>query len=1472
MNNTYRLIWNELTASWVAVSEITAARGKRTSGVLLLAAVSLLTPSAQAQTPPDANQLPVGGQVVAGQAGITQSGAVMTIHQSTDRAAINWQRFDIGSAAQVNFVQPSSSSVALNRVTDPNPSQIFGRLNANGQVFLTNASGVYFAPGATVNVGALVATTHGISDADFMAGRHQFSRDGATGAVVNEGEISAALGGYVALLAPEVRNQGVVMAQLGTVALAAGEMFELQFDGQGGLSDIRVSPASVATLLENRHAIVAPGGLVILSAQAASQLQGGVIRHSGSIEASGIVDDGGVVRLLASDRIEASGSIHADAAAGSSGNGGEVLVIATLDNLDSHTAFSGSISARGGDAGGDGGFVETSASHFSLGSTAQVDTRSPQGRTGDWLIDPYDYTIGAGEAATLVTALASTNVEVTTSAHVPTHGSNGNVNSTGDITVNSAINAAGGNRLTLTAANAINVNAAISTGALTLNGPGGISLGADLTTLYGMTLNGNVTLTNNVTLTSGVSNTYTTYTNYVVPVGVTSITATLVGGAGGKGGDDGGFQGGSTGAVGSLTASFAVNGGDNLYIAPGSGGGTGVSSQGNAAGGAGGTNQFSLASGGAGGIAGPTGSSGGGGGGGAATILALTSSPNSGSAMLVAAGGGGGGGSGNNSACPSLCQGQNSANYQAVGTLNGATGNNSGNQTPSINDGGASGGGGGGLRGGASNESIFFVNEWTGRGGNAGTSGAANGFSTSSLSTLAQPASNGQAGYAIISYGGGTVAINGTVNGGYGLNVLARSSDVSITGAVGGGTALTSLNITGAGGIDLGGGGVTTSGAQTYTGPVTLSANNTAMSSTGNGAITFAGDLVKGSGVNGNLSVSTGSGAVAFNGKVGSSSTPLGTLSVSTTGTTTLAGEVYAGAFSKSGSGTTAVTGGLVRTATGQSYGGVLDLGGDTQLDNTGAGNITLSGAVSNSTQSNLTIAAANGNVTLSGNLAVGTNARPTPIGDVSISASGTVTLGSSGTPISADARSLSVTANVANTHANSSTSFSCNGGANVAGLCFTASTSFDVAGASTFSGPLVGTSSFAKAGAGTLTMTGTNLYTGNTTVAGRLEIGGTGSLGGGNYAGNIHVTGQVRFASSTNQILTGTMSGSGFINSPGSGTINVTTLGSTEGYNLYTAYVVPMASGGGSSSVYGDAPNITYMLATTAGGGTAVTDAEPSGTAVVSGAPTAASNVGNYSVSYVSGLSLGNERYTLAAGNAVNWSVNPRPLTVTVSKAFDGNALFANGFTLSGMANGDAAPGLTGSASVASETAGVYSSFASSTLALDDTNYTLTNGTVAATILGEPPVVPVVTDPPLPPDGNTQPELVLPPATAPVVADATPPVGVDAGIVITEVRVPTLEASGMISVSVPRKLATAGSGFSFPLPAQLESGGNAAQNTLSVRTAEGGPLPGWLQFDPQTRTFTATAVPPGGLPIHVHVQQGDLSLTIVIFENPEES
>ncbi len=262
-------------------------------------------------------QLPTGGQVNAGQASISQSGSTMTVNQTSQRAVVDWNSFNVGKDAQVNFQQPNAQSSTLNRVNEAQPSHIFGRITATGQVVLVNPQGVYFGKTSSVDVGGLVATTHTAVADEYMKGQLKFNRQGATGAVVNEGELRAALGGYIALLAPEVRNQGVIVANLGTVALAAGEAYELKFDGQGALSHVRVTPAAINTLVENKHAIQAPGGLVILSAQAASRLQSAVVSNSGRIEATGLVSRAGRIILEATSKVFNLGDIRADAGADS---------------------------------------------------------------------------------------------------------------------------------------------------------------------------------------------------------------------------------------------------------------------------------------------------------------------------------------------------------------------------------------------------------------------------------------------------------------------------------------------------------------------------------------------------------------------------------------------------------------------------------------------------------------------------------------------------------------------------------------------------------------------------------------------------------------------------------------------------------------------------------------------------------------------------------------------------------------------------------------------------------------------------------------------------------------------------------------------------------------------------------------------------------------------------------------------------
>ena len=117
---------------------------------------------------------PRGEEVVVGQATVNHVGANTLLNQHSERAAINWQTFDIDAAEAVRFAQPSTGSITSNRVLSQNPTAIEGQLSANGQVFILNPNGVLFGRGAQVNLGGLAASTLSLSNDDFRAGHNPF--------------------------------------------------------------------------------------------------------------------------------------------------------------------------------------------------------------------------------------------------------------------------------------------------------------------------------------------------------------------------------------------------------------------------------------------------------------------------------------------------------------------------------------------------------------------------------------------------------------------------------------------------------------------------------------------------------------------------------------------------------------------------------------------------------------------------------------------------------------------------------------------------------------------------------------------------------------------------------------------------------------------------------------------------------------------------------------------------------------------------------------------------------------------------------------------------------------------------------------------------------------------------------------------------------------------------------------------------
>ncbi len=250
----------------------------RMAGVLLIFAylVQLVVVPVVAANPTDPT-------VVGGQATVSGLGSShVTIAQASQQAIINWQQFNIAPNEVTQFIQPNAQAIALNRIFDQNPSQIFGSLRANGTVILLNPNGIMFGPNAQVNVGGLIAASLNLSNANFLAGHYLFQGTGIEASVKNMGAIDASHGG-VYLLAPNVENSGVITSPGGNIMLAAGAKAFLSNrpDGRGFLAEIS-NPVGQAVNIKD---LIADGGNITLAGRVVNQT--GVIRADSVREQKG---------------------------------------------------------------------------------------------------------------------------------------------------------------------------------------------------------------------------------------------------------------------------------------------------------------------------------------------------------------------------------------------------------------------------------------------------------------------------------------------------------------------------------------------------------------------------------------------------------------------------------------------------------------------------------------------------------------------------------------------------------------------------------------------------------------------------------------------------------------------------------------------------------------------------------------------------------------------------------------------------------------------------------------------------------------------------------------------------------------------------------------------------------------------------------------------------------------------------------
>ncbi len=370
--------------TWLARA-MEAARDNRTLARSAAGALGALTPLAVFANP-------TGGHVVAGSATITNPNANHTIiDQSSQRAIINWQQFSVGNNQYVQFIQPNSSSVVLNRVVGGDASAIFGNITANGQVFLVNTNGIYFARGATLDAQGFVGSTLDIRNGDFMLGRYNFVKgSGAPDAsVVNDGAISADRKGYVVLAGDYVQNNGSINAMSGQVVLAAGNSAQLTLDRNSLISYV-VNGATLARLagVDNTGQIVADGGAVIMTADVANALTATAVNNSGFVAARSLQNDQGVIVLAAQGGgIENGGTLDAGALGGAGQvQGGTVVIRGTgLTKLDATSVID-----TAGNGNAKGGFIELS------GHTLGVRGAITAGKGGNLLLDPATINIVSG--------------------------------------------------------------------------------------------------------------------------------------------------------------------------------------------------------------------------------------------------------------------------------------------------------------------------------------------------------------------------------------------------------------------------------------------------------------------------------------------------------------------------------------------------------------------------------------------------------------------------------------------------------------------------------------------------------------------------------------------------------------------------------------------------------------------------------------------------------------------------------------------------------------------------------------------------------------------------------------------------------------------------------------------------------------------------------------------------------------------
>ena len=240
-----------------------------------------------------------------------------TITSSSLRSIVNAQGFDTVRGETVNVIQSNNASMLI-RIGGA-PTSYDGILNAMGQLILLNPNGIIFGPNAQINVGALIASSLHLTDANFLAGQYLFQGTGIEGVVRNMGAINGTSGVY--LLAPNVENHGVITSPGGNIILTAGTTAYLSNrpDGNGFLAELR-APSGQAL---NVGQLIADGGNISMA--------GLVVNQNGLVQANAAQSRNGRIELIArqpdnATAADAAASVTLGAASVTQADGGSIAV------------------------------------------------------------------------------------------------------------------------------------------------------------------------------------------------------------------------------------------------------------------------------------------------------------------------------------------------------------------------------------------------------------------------------------------------------------------------------------------------------------------------------------------------------------------------------------------------------------------------------------------------------------------------------------------------------------------------------------------------------------------------------------------------------------------------------------------------------------------------------------------------------------------------------------------------------------------------------------------------------------------------------------------------------------------------------------------------------------------------------------------------------------------------------------------